>query len=618
MSQKVALDFVGGAYTQRSAQLNAQTCKNFYLIIDPTGAKKPKALYGTPGLTSFCDLETSAVGCRGLHKRGNFIYGIYGATVWKINENGEKWVLGNTMLSSTGHCWMADNATEVMITDGVDGYYITAGDVLTRITDADFPANPISVTFQDGYFIVVNGGTGNFYTSPSFDASGDWDSTAFSTTWRNPDNLMGGIAHQGQLWLIGKRSVERYYNSGATFPYERVNDSYIPRGCVATDSIAAGGTAVFWLSDNGEVLMSQGYEAVPVSTEHIAYIIDTYSVVSDAVGFTYIQDGHEFYFLTFPTADATWVLDITTTALQGGIPAWHQRLTGTSQHQANAYVSFPTLVNTGSAVVDDDCADDDTGDWTQDGDSLAFDTDHYEFASSGANKICYVGSLAFTVGKSYKISIDLKDGTATPSDLQMYFYDGAAQYGDDINTTGTSTTYSFTFLCATTVTTTGRIGFRAQTSLGAANMEFKNVAAYEVVTGKNQPIVGDRADSQLYRLDLTKYTDNGTTITSERTSRSIHSDGKMLFFHSLQIDFEAGVGNADDTDPTASLDWSDDGAANFSTAVTAKMGQATETTKRAVWRRLGKSRDRIFRVKITAPVKRVIKGAFVEVEAGMY
>jgi hypothetical protein len=40
--------------------------------------------------------------------------------------------------------------------------------------------------------------------------------------------------------------------------------------------------------------------------------------MSDAIGYTYQQDGHAFYVLSFPSADETWVYDAAT-------GAWHQR-----------------------------------------------------------------------------------------------------------------------------------------------------------------------------------------------------------------------------------------------------------------------------------------------------
>jgi hypothetical protein len=48
-------------------------------------------------------------------------------------------------------------------------------------------------------------------------------------------------------------------------------------------------------------------------------------VVSDAIGYTYTEEGHEFYVLILPTADATWVYDLTT-------GYWHQRAVVRSDH----------------------------------------------------------------------------------------------------------------------------------------------------------------------------------------------------------------------------------------------------------------------------------------------
>jgi hypothetical protein len=44
-----------------------------------------------------------------------------------------------------------------------------------------------------------------------------------------------------------------------------------------------------------------------------------YATLSDAIGWTYKQQDHVFYVLTFPTANTTWVCDITEDYL------WHQR-----------------------------------------------------------------------------------------------------------------------------------------------------------------------------------------------------------------------------------------------------------------------------------------------------
>lgn len=153
----------------------------------------------------------------------------------------------------------------------------------------------------------------------------------------------------------------------------------------------------------------------------------------------------------------------------------------------NETITFETnqetcLVNGDESIgiTNDPCNNDDKADWTQDGDSLGFDTDHYEWATSAVNKYCYKGSLAFTKGKIYKIEIDLKDGAATPTDIKIYFYDGAEQIDKAINTTGSFVKYTATFECATTVTNTGRAGIKAPTSLGGDDIEIRRFSVYEI------------------------------------------------------------------------------------------------------------------------------------------
>ncbi len=63
-----------------------------------------------------------------------------------------------------------------------------------------------------------------------------------------------------------------------------------------------------------------------------------YARIDDAIGFAYQDEGHIFYVLVFPTADATWVYDVAT-------QAWHQRgwlSSDGSLHRdrANCYASF--------------------------------------------------------------------------------------------------------------------------------------------------------------------------------------------------------------------------------------------------------------------------------------
>ena len=69
-------------------------------------------------------------------------------------------------------------------------------------------------------------------------------------------------------------------------------------------------------------------------------------------------------------------------------------------------------------------------------------------------------------------------------------------------------------------------------------------------------------------------------------------------------------------DPKLMLDWSDDNGHTWSNQLSEPMGKLGEYDTRVMFRRLGSSRDRIFRISISDPVKRVILGAYLEAEGG--
>ena len=62
------------------------------------------------------------------------------------------------------------------------------------------------------------------------------------------------------------------------------------------------------------------------------------------------------------------------------------------------------------------------------------------------------------------------------------------------------------------------------------------------------------------------------------------------------------------------LEWSDDGGHTWSNKHMNTIGLANECGYRTIWRRLGVTRDRIFRLTFTMPIKAVILGAFAEIE----
>jgi hypothetical protein len=125
---------------------------------------------------------------------------------------------------------------------------------------------------------------------------------------------------------------------------------------------------------------------------------------------------------------------------------------------------------------------------------------------------------------------------------------------------------------------------------------------------RGQHIVGDYADGRLYALDLNTFTDDGDEIYQERAWMQ-RADGRfMADFHYAQLYAEMGLGldgapQSDWADPQAWLSWSDDGGKTWNNEHARSLGRIGEFKKRAIWRRMGKSYKRIYRLRKTAATR---------------
>lgn len=129
-------------------------------------------------------------------------------------------------------------------------------------------------------------------------------------------------------------------------------------------------------------------------------------------------------------------------------------------------------------------------------------------------------------------------------------------------------------------------------------------------------LVGDWENGNIYQLDPKNYTDNGGEIRRIRRAPHIISDYQRQYFAELQIHFQPGVGLPNGSAPQAMLRWSDDGGSTWSNEHWCSIGVQGAYKNRAIWRRLGQSRDRIFEVVVTDPINAVITAANLKADAG--
>jgi hypothetical protein len=204
-----------------------------------------------------------------------------------------------------------------------------------QLTTSTFTNNIQDIVCQDEFGLGIGLNTQTWYASNVSDLK-TWPALSFASSTGNQNNLIAISSLRRELWLLGEIATEVWYNAGNPyFTFARRSDVFIEKGCISRDSVVQCDNTLYFLgrSKEGgiEVIRMNGYQPTVISTDPINYQLSTYSVVSDAKGFAYSQEGHTFYVLNFPTANITWVYDITT-------QSWHERSSNGGRWLADNYI----------------------------------------------------------------------------------------------------------------------------------------------------------------------------------------------------------------------------------------------------------------------------------------
>jgi len=144
--------------------------------------------------------------------------------------------------------------------------------------------------------------------------------------------------------------------------------------------------------------------------------------------------------------------------------------------------------------------------------------------------------------------------------------------------------------------------------------------------GKN--IVGDRLGDAMYVLDSKYYANDdpdGTGINyiqRIKTTPVALNTGKMARYKTFQLIMQQGVGLINDTpegvgrNPKAMISWSNDSGKSWSNEREVELGMIGEYGKRTRLTTLGTARNRVWKIRITEPVKVVIGGLLVDFDSG--
>jgi len=613
--------FVGPSYEAPSIYQDAQECINWFPEIDPLkqpGDRGVVALYPTPGLSSLVLFQNQQE-VRGMVtlSGGSILVAVCGPYVYALTSSFIVTMVGQ-LNSSTGRVGIVDNGVNVYIVDGTYRYTwristpssavftgSTSGTTLTvsAITDGALVVGQVlfgvGVT-QETVITALGSGTGGTGTytinlsqtvaSEQMNSAtagaiitGAIAGTTLTVSAVSSGTLALGMTIQGAGITANTIITSLGTGTGGTGTYTvnfsqtissttmyGLNWSVLP----STDGAFQGGTNVD-IVDNYFVYNRPGTQQFGASA--------VLSPISPVLSFsskdgapdnlvTLIVDHREIYLLG-ETSSEVWVD-------QGTNPFPFQRIPGTStQHGIVTAFSVARL-----------------------GNSFAYLSKN----NRGTAQIVAMNGYVPQRISNHAVENSLTGQTITDAVAWTYQLEGHEVYVISFPSIQLTWCYDVT------------------SQMWHKWLYTNNLGQYERCRGncaavfQGYVLVGDYSNGKIYHLDKTIYTDDGQNVRRLRRAPHLVADFQREYFDELQIQFQPGVGLSTGTgdDPQAMLRWSNDGGSTWSNEHWTSIGRMGKYTNRAIWRRLGTARDRIFEVSVSDPVKCVIVSANLKATQG--
>jgi hypothetical protein len=313
--------FIGPTYQLRSLNAGAERLINMYP--EKNESTGEWSFQGTPGMLHRASIARGPV--RALFAHNNVLYVVAADIFAKVDAAWTVTTIGTVRadqnpasISTNG-----DGGNQLLIISGKHGYiYNLSTEAFEEITDEDFPVDhALMAEFIEGFFIVLTD-QNTFYLSALEDGL-VWDGTDVNQRSVSPDPWAVMRAIRGELFLVGGKTGDVYYNSGdLDVPFLPVQGSLMDIGILAPYSMQRLDNTLLWLAGDerggGIVVRAQGYTPARVSTHAIEYWLGQSSQLARATAFAYQQEGHTFYQLTVPDLETSWVYDVAS-------QLWHER-----------------------------------------------------------------------------------------------------------------------------------------------------------------------------------------------------------------------------------------------------------------------------------------------------
>lgn len=289
-------------------------------FLRPTDGASTAAMMGRSGLVE----RASGMGYpRAAIEHARSLYVVAGGALWCWNGT-----LTNIGAVADGATIMATSGTQLAIV-AAGRYYLFDGTTVAEYATGAV-TDPVGVAYQDGYFLVAGAvaGRNDGFTVSSLDDGTTFDALDFAVAESAGDGLVGIASDHGEIWLLGEKTIEVWYNSGAAdFPFQRNVGALLERGCLSGQTVAKEDNAVFWVGSDRVVYRGSGGAPQVISTREIEDILQEKdgdgNFVNEIDGaFSFSDRGHKFYGIRM-VASPLLAYDMTT-----GL--WAERSSGTN------------------------------------------------------------------------------------------------------------------------------------------------------------------------------------------------------------------------------------------------------------------------------------------------
>jgi hypothetical protein len=328
-----------GSYKSQSPNAAADRCVNWYCETneDPNG-KSPMSLYPSPGLTIFSAGADPSL--RGEVEFNGRMFGVGGINFYEILSSGARNNYG-TVSNDGSIVSFATGPNQILLASAGVLYVLTLSTNELSTVDPTTYVGPVSqVCYIDGFFVALFKNSGEFQVSSPDDAT-TWSELDVSIVSVFGDNVVGMIAAYRQIIFFGPKKSVAYADVGAPItPFAVVPGGFIEQGAASTFAISLLDNSVFWMGQDergrGIAWRANGYTPVRISTFATEFAWQQYATVSDAISYTYQDQGHTFWHVYFPSANKSWRYDAATT-LWHEVEFWNDSTGKSTAHRSQCH-----------------------------------------------------------------------------------------------------------------------------------------------------------------------------------------------------------------------------------------------------------------------------------------